>query len=282
MNKEDYKSENSNPEFSVLMSVYYKENSNYLDKALESIFKQTVMPNEVILVEDGKLTKELDEVINKYENQYANILKVIKYAENRGLGVALHDGILQCTNEIIFRMDSDDICVNDRFEKQLNIFKNRDVDVVGANIVEYDEKMENITSYRVVPENDSDIKKFSKKRNPINHMSVAYKKSAVLEAGNYQSMLYFEDYYLWARMIKNNCNFYNVQSNLIKARGGNEMIKRRGEKKYIKPIINFEKALLNIKFINYPEYVRNVIQRVIVSLIPNNVRLLVYKKFLRK
>lgn len=267
--------------FSVLMSVYFKENPSYLDMALDSVFKQTIIPNEVVLVEDGKLTLELDKVISKYEKEYPNILKVVKYEENRGLGIALRDGLLECSNEIIFRMDTDDICVKDRFEKQLEIFKNNDVDVVGSNICEYDEKMINMTGRRIVPETDQDIKKMSKSRNPMNHMTVSYKKQAVIDAGNYQDMAYFEDYYLWVRMIKNNCKFYNIQESLVNVRGGIEMIKRRGGIKYIRPILNFEKSLLDLHLISYFEYLKNIIKRFIGALIPNEIRMFVYKFFLR-
>lgn len=268
--------------FSVLLSVYYKEKPNYLIQALDSVFNQSLTPNEVVLVEDGSLTDDLNKVISEYEKKYNNILKVIKFEHNRGLGVALHDGLLKCSNEIVFRMDTDDICDLNRFAKQIDIFKKMDVDVVGSNIVEYDENMENITSYRVVPENDKDIKKMAKKRNPINHVTVGFKKSKVISAGNYQDMMYFEDYYLWARMIKNGCIFYNVQDNLVSVRGGNDMIKRRGGRKYIKPILNFEKSIKKINIINGFEYLINIGERITVSLIPNNFRYRIYKKALRK
>ena len=264
------------------MSVYFKENPLYLKQALDSVFNQTIIPNEVVLVEDGKLTVELDNIISKYEEEYINILKVVRYEKNRGLGVALHDGLLECSNEIVFRMDTDDICSNKRFEKQLKIFRDNDVDVVGSNICEYDTNMTKITGVRLVPESDIDIKKMAKKRNPINHMTVAYKKSKVINSGNYCDMIYFEDYYLWVRMIKNNCKFYNIQESLVNVRGGREMIKRRGGKKYIRPILNFEKSLLSLKLINKFEYLRNVILRVIGALIPNGFRSFMYRTLLRK
>ena len=274
--------ENNDIKFSVLMSVYFKESPSYLEAALSSVFTQTVMPDEVVLVEDGPLTSELDETINKFEQEYPTILKVVKFETNRGLGKALHDGLLECSNEIVFRMDTDDIAHKDRFEKQLKIFKEKNVDVVGSNITEFDETMTNITSHRIVPEHDEDIKKMAKSRNPINHVTVAMKKSKVIEAGNYISMYYFEDYYLWIRMMKIGAIFYNVQESLTDVRGGNDMIKRRGGKKYIKPIINFEKAILKLGYISKFEFLKNVLQRVIVSLIPNHFRFFVYKILLRK
>ena len=272
----------NNQQFSVLLSVYKKENPTYLKEALESIFNQTIMPNEVILVEDGPLTKELDDVIIDFKNKYKTIFKNIKFKENRGLGMALHDGIKLCSNEIIFRMDTDDICMPERFEKQLMVFKTLNVDIVGSNIAEYDKNMENCISTRIVPENDIEIKKIIKKRNPMNHVTIAFKKNKVLEAGNYLDMPYFEDYYLWARMAKNNSKFYNIQESLVKVRGGNDMIKRRGGKTYIKPIINFEKSLYKLGLINRLEFFINVVERVLISLIPNNIRFLIYKKVLRK
>ena len=274
--------ENNDIKFSVLMSVYFKESPSYLEAALSSIFTQTVMPDEVVLVEDGPLTSELDETINKFEKEYPTILKVIKFETNRGLGQALHDGLLECSNEIVFRMDTDDIAHKDRFEKQLKIFREKNVDAVGSNITEFDETMTNITSHRIVPEQDEDIKKMAKSRNPINHMTIAFKKQAVIDSGNYLDMMYFEDYYLWVRMMSKGYTFYNIQEELIDVRGGNDMIKRRGGKKYIKPIINFEKAILKLGYISKFEYLKNTTKRIIGSLKPNGLRFFLYKKLLRK
>lgn len=268
--------------FSVLLSVYKNENPKFLDSALYSIFDQTKIPNEVVLVEDGKLTDELYDVIKKYKTRYSKILKTVSFKNNRGLGLALRDGLLYCSNEIVFRMDTDDISVKSRFEKQLKIFKNYDVDVVGSNIKEFDNNMFECVGYRVVPKDDVDIKKIAKRRNPLNHVTIGYKKSKVLAAGNYEKMDYFEDYYLWIKMMKKNCKFYNIQDDLVLVRGGSNMINRRGGIKYIKSIINFEKSILKIKFINRIDYIKNIFIRIIVSITPNKLRTILYKKILRK
>lgn len=269
-----------NNNFSVLMSVYYKEKPDFLDKSLDSIFTQTKIPNEVVLVEDGKLTPELDKIINKYKKKYKKIMRVIEFSENRGLGKALHDGLIECKNEIVFRMDSDDISMPNRFEKTLEIFNKFEPDVVGSNIVEYDEEMKNITGYRKLPCTDDEIKKMLPRRNPMNHMTVAYKKSKVINAGNYLDMQYFEDYYLWARMSKNN-TFYNIQENLVKVRGGNDMIKRRGGRKYIKPILQFQKELLKLRVISFGTYLSNIIIRIGICILPDKLRYKFYMKKLR-
>lgn len=268
--------------FSVLMSVYKKENPSYLEKALSSVFSQTIMPDEVVLVEDGLLTTELYKTIYIFEHKYSSILKIIKFETNRGLGQALHDGLIECSNDIVFRMDTDDIAHSDRFEKQLKIFKEKNIDVVGANITEYDEEMSTAISKRIVPEFDEDIKAMAKNRNSVNHMTVAFKKNAVIDSGNYLDMMYFEDYYLWIRMMSKGYKFYNIQECLIDVRGGNKMIKRRGSFKYIKPIINFEKAILRLGFINKFEYLKNIVKRIIGALMPNKLRLFLYTNLLRK
>ena len=271
-----------NQKFSVLMSVYNKENPRFLRESLDSILNQSIVPDEVVLVKDGKLTRALNEVIIFFESKYKNIIKVVSFENNRGLGVSLHDGILECSNEIVFRMDSDDICVKDRFEKTMKIFNSMDVDVVGGIITEYDENMEQIMGIRVVPEKNEDITKLMKKRNAINHVTVAYKKSKVLEAGNYQDMPFFEDYYLWVRMILKGFKFYNIQENLVNVRGGTSMIERRGGTNYISKIVSFEKNIYNIKFISLSTCFLNILERAFVSIIPRGFRTFVYKKILRK
>lgn len=267
--------------FSVLISVYNREKPEFFDVALESVYNQTIMPSEVVICEDGKLTSELDAVVDKYEKKYPKITKVVKFSENRGLGLSLRDGVLECSNEIVFRMDSDDISVEDRFEKQLGVITNKDVDVVGANTIEYNEEMNVVFGARNVPEKDLDIKRYAKRRNPINHMSVCFKKSKVVEAGNYMDMKGFEDYYLWVRMMQRGNSFYNIQEPLIKVRGGDSMVKRRGGKKYASQIKLFEKELKNTKFISLKEYYENIIMRVLSSIVPLPVRSGIYRKILR-
>ena len=200
-------------------------------------------------------------------------LNVVRYEKNRGLGIALHDGLLECKNEIIFRMDTDDICLPTRFEKQLKIFKkDKSIDIVGSNITEFDETMENSTSERIVPETDSEIKVRAKKRNPMNHMTVAYKKDAVIKAGNYQDMMYFEDYYLWVRMMINNCKFYNVQETLVNVRGGKtftiEAENNSKENKYI------QKVFLNGKpykktYVTYDDIINGSTLKFVMGKKPN-------------
>ena len=228
-------------EFSVLMSVYYKEKSKYLKESIHSLLEQTIIPNEILIVKDGKLTDELEEVLNSFKLKNSNLFNFVELEQNQGLGVALNVGLKKCKYNLVARMDSDDICEKDRFEKQINIFKkNANIDIVGTNVIEFTEDMKKIISSKSVPESDIEIKKFLKKRNPINHMSVMYKKDKVVNVNSYEKCPYFEDYYLWCKLARNGANFYNIQENLVKVRGGTNMYKRRGGKEYSKNIIEFE------------------------------------------
>lgn len=146
--------------------------------------------------------------------------------------------------------------------------------------MEFDEKSD-ITRTRIVPENKEEIYKYAKKRNPINHVTVMFKKDSILEVGNYENLPYFEDYYLWCKLIKSNKNMYNIQKILCKVRAGEEMTKRRGGRNYIKAIYKFQKKIEELGIINQLEKNVNILIRSMVSIAPNNLRSLAYSKLLR-
>lgn len=269
--------------FSVLMSVYIKENPDYFKVALDSVVNQTLMPDQIVIVKDGPITNELEKVLTDFEKKYSDIVEIIELEKNCGLGIALNEGLKRCKYDIVARMDTDDYALENRFEKQISIFeKDKEMSVVGGLIQEYDIELKNKENIRNVPETDEEIKKFLKKRNAINHMAVMYKKNDVINAGSYLDCPYFEDYYLWCRMAINNCKFHNVQDIIVNVRAGSEMINRRGGKKYFKPIINFYKKIKKIGFINTFECIYNCTLRIIVAMIPNSFRTKFYQKFLRK
>ncbi len=267
--------------FSVLLSVYIKEQTAYLRESLNSIFNQTLLPTEVILVKDGPLTNELNQVIEEYSLKYP-ILKLIPLSKNQGLGKALNEGLKHCSCELVARMDTDDIAKPTRFEKQIAIFENHpEIDVVGAWIDEFEESPNNIISTRKLPENHADIYPFAKKRCPINHPVVMFRKSAVIAAGGYQHFPLFEDYDLWIRMLRNGARFYNIPESLLFFRFSPDMFKRRGGWKYAKDEFRFQKKLFRSKFISIFCFIRNVSVRFISRMLPNNLRSILYKKVLR-
>lgn len=267
--------------FSVLLSVYYQESPSYLQQSIDSIFAQTRQPNEIILVKDGCLTAELDNIIELFTQRCLN-LKVVELIENQGLGRALNEGLKHCSYDIIARMDTDDIAKPDRFEKQLAVFeKYPDVDVVGAWIDEFESDITNVTSVRKLPEFHNDIFLFAKRRNPINHPVVMFRKSAVLAAGGYQHFPLFEDYYLWVRMLMNGACFYNIQESLLYFRFSSEMFKRRGGWRYAMDELRFQRMMKRIHFISFSELVKNIVVRFSTRIMPNFVRTIIYKKLLR-
>lgn len=210
--------------FSVLMSLYFKENPQFLREALQSLAAQTRQADEVVLVFDGKITSELEQEVQNF----AEILPlvIVRLEQNQGLGKALNHGLTHCSHEWVFRMDTDDICVPERFEKQLDfIEKNPDTVIFGGQIAEFGTDVSDIVSYRRVPTSHESILKFTQKRCPFNHMTVAYQKSAVLEVGGYQDLQ--EDYYLWIKLVALGKKVANLPEVLVYARVGNGMVGRR-------------------------------------------------------
>lgn len=237
--------------------------------------------DEVILVEDGPLSSELNDIISEYSAKYPT-LKIIPLPTNQGLGKALNEGLKHCSYDIVARMDTDDIAKPDRFEKQLAVFeKYLDIDVVGAWIDEFEDDISEVKSVRKLPELPDDIRQFAKRRNPINHPVVMFRKSAVLAAGGYQHFPLFEDYYLWIRMLMNGAKFYNIQESLLYFRFSPEMFKRRGGWRYVISELHFLQKMRQMHFISFSEFMQNLFVRFSIRLIPNSLRAIVYTKLIR-
>lgn len=265
--------------FSVLMSTYYKENAEYLSMALESLKKQTLPADEIVIVKDGPLTTELDKVIEDYSNTLA--IKIIALEINKGLGNALRIGIEACSYDIIARMDSDDISSEDRFEKQLTFLQNNpEIDIVGSWISEFEGEPDNIYAYRELPVLHDDMIKFAKRRNPLNHMTVMYKKSAVLKAGNYSNIKFAQDYHLWVRMFLSNSRFANIPQYFVNVRAGEDMLVRRSGIVYAKNEFELQKEFLRLGFLNRRNFFYNTLLRIPLRFMPNWLIKLVYS-FLR-
>lgn len=214
--------------YSVLMSVYHKEKPEYLVAAVESILHQTVRPEQFILVEDGPLTPELYAVIEKYAGENPEMFTVVKLEQNQGLAVALDTGIKHSRNELIARMDSDDISLPERCEKQLQRFaQNPKLALLGANIDEFYDTPDKIVSARVVPEAYEQIVRTIRRRDPFNHPTVMYKKSEVIRCGGYGTMRRGEDFCLFSSMINMGCYAENIGQSLLYFRSNEDNYKRR-------------------------------------------------------
>ncbi len=268
--------------YSVLMSIYYNEKPKYLKKSIKSMLDQTVKPDEIVLVKDGPLTAELNSVMDEFKNN--KLFKIVSLNENVGLGEALNIGLNECKNEIIARMDTDDISINNRCEEQLKLFmQNKELSVVGTAVAEFIDHPNNIISYKEVKLTHSDIKYNMKFRNPLNHPTVMFKKSDVVKAGNYKHWLLNEDYYLWIRMIRQGFLFQNINEPLVKMRITNETYLRRGGWRYFITQKRLFDYMLQNNMINYFEYAYNNVIRLIIRIfIPNRMRKILYLKILRK
>lgn len=268
--------------YSVLMSVYYKEKPEYLRESIESMLNQSVKPDDLVLVCDGPLNEPLDEVIASFTEAYKE-LTVVRLPENKGLGNALNEGMKYTRNELIARMDSDDISRPDRCEKELTIFQNNpDIDIVSGTIEEFDEAISKINSRRELPETNDEILEFAKKRNPFNHPAVMFRKSAVEAVGGYEDFYLLEDYYLWIRMLLNGSKGYNIKDPLLYMRAGSDMYRRRSGSRYAKSQKRLFKLMLTKGFISGKEYMAAVWARTATSLVPNDIREKLYKRILRK
>lgn len=268
--------------YSVLMSVYYKENPQYLKSSIISMLNQNKAPDEIVLVKDGPLTIELEEVLTEFENN--SLLKVISLNENVGLGKALNIGLDNCRNELIARMDTDDISKPERCEKQIEFLKNSpdNISVIGTAIEEFIESPDNIVAHKTALKSHKSITKQIKYRNPMAHPSVMFKKSHVNSVGSYKDWFLNEDYYLWIRMMEKGFIFSNIDEPLVKMRINNETYLRRGGWKYFITQKKLFDYMLQKKIINIYDYLfNNIIRFVTRVVISNNLRKIIYLKFLR-
>lgn len=268
--------------FSVLICVYKNDNSKYFKEALDSIYNQSLKPSEIVLVIDGYIPRETEEVISSFSG--VSILKIVRLKENMGHGIARRMGIEACSNDIIALMDADDISVKTRFEKQIPLFvANSSLSVLGSNIDEFEENIHSVIAVRKVPETNEKIKEYLKKRCPFNQMTVCIRKNMVQQVGGYLDWYHNEDYYLWIRLHEKGFQFKNLNESLVKMRVSNELYKRRGGKKYFFSEYRLQKYMLNKRIINNFEFLDNVIKRFVLQiLVPNNLRAILFKKFARE
>lgn len=265
--------------FSVLMSVYKDENPKYFSRAMKSIWdEQKVRPSEVVLVQDGPLPDVLHREISIWKEKLHDTLVIITLVVNVGVGAAKHIGIETCSNELIAVMDTDDISLPDRFEKQLAEFSAGNIDVCGAWVGEFESDENEIVSYRRTPEQHENIVAFAKSRSPVNHPTAMYKKSVVLSVGNYTKYRTSEDYDLFVKLIMGGAKFYNIQKPLVNMRVSNDqLLMRRGGLNNAIFEAGIQKKFYKIGFLNFFELVRNVLIGFILRVLPNKLIKIAFK-----
>lgn len=264
------------------MCVYGKDNPEWFKVAVNSIINQTIPPNEIVLVVDGPVPDMLNSVISEFEK--LAYFKAIRLETNQGHGNARRIGLEHCSNDLVALMDADDISEPNRFEKQLQLFANdSSLSIVGGVISEFVDNPKESLGKRILPTSDEQIKKYMKKRCPMNQPTVMFKKSDVLEVGGYVDWYCDEDYYLWIRMALANKKFANTNAVLVNMRTTYDSYRRRGGRKYFQSEKKLQKYMRKNKIIGFGTYIANVTERFILQvLMPNKLRGWIFRKFARE
>lgn len=272
-------------QFSIVTSVYRNDKPEFVDRALDSITTlQTLKPDEVVLVVDGPVSDSLSDLLKQRQSQSPELYNIIWLPENRGLGNALRVGVENAKYPIVARMDSDDVSVPDRFEKQIKYMEaHPNCDLLGGQISEFIDSEDNVVGRRIVPCSHEDILMWLKGRCPFNHMSVTALRSRVIAVGNYIDWHFNEDYYLWIRMAESGYKFANLPDVLVNVRVGADMYKRRGGWSYFRSEKGLQDYMLRHNMISLPRYCYNVFGRFIIQVaMPNKLRGYIFQKIFRK
>lgn len=268
--------------YSVLMSLYSKEKSEYLAQSLDSMLNQTLKPDEIVLVIDGPIPNKLESIVLDYKKRNPDIFNLIVLEENIGLGKALDVGLKECRNEIIARMDTDDISLVERCEKQIKKFnEDPELAIVGTMIDEFYDEPTNIVSSRIVPTEHTEIKKFMRRRSPFNHPAVMFKKSAVIASGGYGILRRKQDLDLFSRMINNGYKAANLEESLLLFRSNENNFKRRKSWTYCKSYIVAQYTIWRRNHCNFLDLTVVVLAQLFIFLAPMKMMKIVSKKYLR-
>ena len=268
---------------SVIFPVYWGDRAEYTKLALKSVIHQTFVPHEVIVLRDGPVTDEVDRELRALAEIYPTIIRELRLPENHGLGTALNIGIKEASHEIVARMDADDLSSRTRFERQMNVLvTDPDLALIGSQIREFVHVPGDLARTRRVPTEEADIRRYAKLRNPINHVSVMYRKSCVLDAGNYLDAPGFEDYHLWIRMLLRGHRLRNLDEALVDVRVPIDLFRRRGGLAYLGSELNFLRTAVRWGWVTPVEALTRAALGAGIRMAPNGFRQTVYTRLLRR
>lgn len=269
--------------YSVLITVYKDDNPENFKLALLSIIKQTVKPDEIVLVKDGPVPKNIQDVIDVLDKENPKLIHQVQLPQNKGLGLALNEGIKVCRNELVARMDSDDISVSTRCERELAEFeKNPNLDIIGCPVLEFEGNTDNIVGRRNVPFDNKSIYKFARKRDPFNHPTVMYRKSKVEAVGGYGDLRKNQDTDLWIKMLSNGAVCMNLTEPLFYFRFDSNTYKKRKNWLNTKLLITIRKNAYKTGFCSLIDFFEVAIAQLLVYLLPVWFQEFIYKKILRR
>ena len=246
-------------DYSVLMPLWYKESTDYLNASLESMLTQTVLPAEIVLITEYEPSSAITELLEKKQGRYGSIpLRVIRNPDlaGKGLGAVLAFGVENCRYDIIARMDTDDISFPERCEKELEVLlDNPQIAIVGGGLEKFSDDPDVREGYRMPPEMGKKLIWYSKFRSPFNHPTVMFRKEVILQVGNYPELKEGEDYDLWYRVLKNGYQGYNLQMPVLHYRSGKEMLRRRKNKRFYRQSLALVRQMRKDRYINTAEAV---------------------------
>ena len=268
--------------YSVLMTVYTKDNPEFFALALDSMINQTYKPDEIVIVKDGAIVDALQKVIDEHIVAGAPIVQ-IQLEKNVGLGLALNEGIKIIKNELIARMDSDDFSMPERCELQVKEFeKNPKLDIIGCPVLEFTGAIDNIVGERKVPLTNEEIYKFAKKRDPFNHPTVMYRKSAVENAGGYSDYRKNQDTDLWIKMLSNGACCMNLEKPVFRFRFDEGTYKKRKSWINTKILIEIRYKAWKSGFNSFIEFLMVATAQFGMYIMPVQFQRFLYQKILRR
>lgn len=272
-----------NVQVSVLMTVYKSDNPEYFKLSLDSVLEQTVMPSEIVLVKDGPVPNSIQAVIDEADKNYPGVIHQVQLSQNVGLGLALNEGLKVCKYELIARMDSDDISLPERFEKERAVFlANPEIDIVGCPVHEFVGTPDNVVGKRDVPLDNESIHKYARIRDPFNHPTVMYRKSKVMKYGPYRAYRKNQDTALWLDLLSNGCMAANVPEYLLKFRFDEGTYKKRKSWVNTKTLIGIRWNGYKCGFNSFMDFLMVSVMQLGVYIMPERFQKFVYKRVLRK
>lgn len=276
-------------DFSVLLPVYRADNSAYFARALRSVSAdQSLRPSEIVIVRDGPVPGGLERLIDaSLDGEAVDGVPVVavRIGHNRGLAGALVEGLRACRHEIVARADADDISLPSRFAAQLPLVAGSagcpPLDLLGAAIQEFDKDEHTPGMVRVLPGTADEIRRVARFRDPFNHPTVVYRKTAVAGAGGYQTLAKMEDYWLFARMLQHGARVANLDEPLVLYRVGAGAYRRRGGVEMLRSEIALQRAFVSSGFVSRTQGARNIVVRGGYRLVPTPIRQAAYRVMVR-
>ncbi len=269
--------------YSVLMSVYKGENGRFFKESMDSIYRQTYPTDDFVLICDGELTEELDGIIAEYKEKFGDVLNVIRQPENKGTAYSANNGLKNCKNEFIMKMDSDDVCLENRAEEQMRFLaENSDIDILGSYIEEFKNDDNSVIGVRQTPEKHEEIMQFAKRRAPFNNQTLVYRKSIAEKIGGYSDeLLRCEDYDFMVRMLMAGAKSANIPKVLVRYRVNKDNLTRRRNWKNTKSFIAVRKKIYKMGFSSFLDYICPCAMQLVLFITPSFITGFVYKKMLR-